>query len=280
MVAAGTPFPPPPRLIHRGRSRPCPTRCPCTPCLSSKPPTHPQTRTSSLACSPSRCSNRRARRGSMSAPAGSSRRSATMPARSAASRISFVSTHSLRKEGLALMILAEALLRVPDSETADALIEDKIGQGDWAHHRTKSDALLVSASAWALGITARVIQPGETPDGILASLAKRIGLPAVQDRDPPGDESAGVALRPGPDDRRGFEARGSGRGEGVALLLRHARRGRPHGRGRRALLFELCRRDRGDRACGRQRGAAGAAGHLRQTVGAASPLRGAEPRRG
>ena len=84
------------------------------------------------------------------------------------------------KEGLALMVLAEALLRVPDALTADKLIEDKLGQGDFTHHEPKSDALLINASAWALGIGARIIQPGETPDGILASLAKRIGLPTVR----------------------------------------------------------------------------------------------------
>ncbi|MDQ0390746.1 bifunctional proline dehydrogenase/L-glutamate gamma-semialdehyde dehydrogenase PutA [Labrys monachus] len=93
----------------------------------------------------------------------------------------FLREYSLStKEGLALMILAEALLRVPDKETADALIEDKLGQGDWRHRETRSDAFLVSASAWALGMTARVIHPGETPEGIVASLAKRIGLPAVR----------------------------------------------------------------------------------------------------
>ena len=84
------------------------------------------------------------------------------------------------KEGLALMVLAEALLRVPDAATADRLIEDKLGQGDFANHESKSDAFLVSASAWALGITARVIQPGETPAGIVGSLAKRLGVPTVR----------------------------------------------------------------------------------------------------
>ena len=84
------------------------------------------------------------------------------------------------KEGLALMVLAEALLRVPDAATADRLIEDKLGQGDFAHRETRSDAFLVNASAWALGITARIIQPGETPEGILGQLAKRLGLPAVR----------------------------------------------------------------------------------------------------
>ena len=84
------------------------------------------------------------------------------------------------KEGLALMVLAEALLRVPDAATADSLIEDKLGQGDFAGHEPRSDAFLVTASAWALGITARIIQPGETPEGILGQLAKRVGLPAVR----------------------------------------------------------------------------------------------------
>ena len=84
------------------------------------------------------------------------------------------------KEGLALMVLAEALLRVPDADTADRLIEDKLKAGDWTHHEARSSALLVSASAWTLGITARVIHPGETPEGIVEALVKRLGLPAVR----------------------------------------------------------------------------------------------------
>src|SRR6202171_2519655 len=84
------------------------------------------------------------------------------------------------KEGLALMVLAEALLRVPDARTADQFIEDKPGHGDVAHHETKSSAFLVNASAWALGMSARVIQPGETPQGTIGRLAKRLGVPAVR----------------------------------------------------------------------------------------------------
>ncbi|WP_371741417.1 bifunctional proline dehydrogenase/L-glutamate gamma-semialdehyde dehydrogenase PutA [Bradyrhizobium sediminis] len=84
------------------------------------------------------------------------------------------------KEGLALMVLAEALLRVPDSRTADQFIEDKLGQGDFIHHETRSSAFLVNASAWALGMSARVIQPGETPQGTIGRLAKRLGIPAVR----------------------------------------------------------------------------------------------------
>jgi len=60
----------------------------------------------------------------------------------------FLREYSLStREGLALMVLAEALLRVPDSATADRLIEDKLSSGDWTHHEVKSNALLVSASA-------------------------------------------------------------------------------------------------------------------------------------
>ena len=92
----------------------------------------------------------------------------------------FLHAYSLStKEGLALMVLAEALLRVPDAATADALIEDKLAAGDWSQAEG-SGAFLVSASAWTLGITARVIHPGETPDSIVESLVKRLGLPSVR----------------------------------------------------------------------------------------------------
>jgi len=84
------------------------------------------------------------------------------------------------KEGLALMVLAEALLRIPDADTADRLIEDKLKSTDWTRRGMRSTALLVSASAWTLGMTAKIIHPGETPEGILETLVKRLGLPAVR----------------------------------------------------------------------------------------------------
>ena len=91
----------------------------------------------------------------------------------------FLHAYSLStREGLALMVLAEALLRVPDAATADALIEDKLAAGDWS--RAEGSGLLLSASAWTLGVTARVIQPGETPDSIVDSVIKRLGLPTVR----------------------------------------------------------------------------------------------------
>jgi RHH-type transcriptional regulator, proline utilization regulon repressor / proline dehydrogenase / delta 1-pyrroline-5-carboxylate dehydrogenase len=84
------------------------------------------------------------------------------------------------KEGLALMVLAEALLRVPDARTADRFIEDKLGDGDFIDRETRSTAFVVNASAWALDLSARVIQPGETPYGTIGRLVKRLGAPAVR----------------------------------------------------------------------------------------------------
>src|SRR5215472_13996265 len=93
----------------------------------------------------------------------------------------FLREYSLStREGLALMVLAEALLRVPDTATADRLIEDKLSAGDFAAHELHSNVLLVSASAWALGISARVISSHETPESILHELVSRLGRPAVR----------------------------------------------------------------------------------------------------
>src|SRR5262249_8820560 len=93
----------------------------------------------------------------------------------------FLREYSLStREGRALVVLAEALLRVPDAATADRLIEDKLAAADWSHHDVQSTAFLVSASAWALGVGARIIHPGETPEHILTSLAKRLGLPTLR----------------------------------------------------------------------------------------------------
>ncbi len=83
-------------------------------------------------------------------------------------------------EGLALMVLAEALLRVPDAETADKLIEDKLAEAQFQNHERVSDAWLVSASAWAMGITARILKPGQTPMGVISGLVKRVGMPTVR----------------------------------------------------------------------------------------------------
>lgn len=84
-------------------------------------------------------------------------------------------------EGIALMCLAEALLRVPDAETIDALIEDKIAPSDWGRHMGHSTSPLVNASTWALMLTGKVLQednPG--PVGHLRSAIKRLGEPVIR----------------------------------------------------------------------------------------------------
>ena len=137
------------------------------------------------------------------------------------------------------MVLAEALLRVPDADTADRLIEDKLAAGDWAHHETRSTALLVSASAWTLGITARVIHPGETPEGIVEALVKRLGLPAVRAATRQAMRLLGSHFVLGQTIEEALARAGSR--PRVPLFLRHAGRGRAHRRRRRALFRGLCR---------------------------------------
>ena len=61
------------------------------------------------------------------------------------------------QEGVALMCLAEALLRIPDAATRDALIRDKVARGDWQAHLGKSPSLFVNAAAWGLLITGRLV---------------------------------------------------------------------------------------------------------------------------
>ena len=82
------------------------------------------------------------------------------------------------REGLALMVLAEALLRVPDADTQDRLIEEKLGGGHWQDHAGHGQTWFVAASVWALGLSNRIVHLEETPDSIIAGLVKRLGQPA------------------------------------------------------------------------------------------------------
>ncbi|MEL6423413.1 MAG: bifunctional proline dehydrogenase/L-glutamate gamma-semialdehyde dehydrogenase PutA, partial [Pseudomonadota bacterium] len=81
------------------------------------------------------------------------------------------------EEGIILMCLAEALLRIPDAATADALIDDKISSGNWERHLGKSDNAFVNASSWGLMLTGEVMRfdaPDAPPPGGLLGLVKRI----------------------------------------------------------------------------------------------------------
>ncbi|MDE2111804.1 MAG: L-glutamate gamma-semialdehyde dehydrogenase [Alphaproteobacteria bacterium] len=85
-------------------------------------------------------------------------------------------------EGLALMGLAEALLRTPDTASKDRLIAEKICTADWAVHLGQSDSLLVNASTWGLMLTGRLIDVSGMDDavGTIRILAARVGEPVVR----------------------------------------------------------------------------------------------------
>ncbi|MGO9390157.1 bifunctional proline dehydrogenase/L-glutamate gamma-semialdehyde dehydrogenase PutA, partial [Rhodoblastus sp.] len=84
------------------------------------------------------------------------------------------------REGLAVMALAESLVRAPDNPTADLLLADKLSAGDFVHHHTASDAPLVQACAFALGFSARLIGPEFSAQGVGADLARRLGAPTLR----------------------------------------------------------------------------------------------------
>ncbi|APX91162.1 bifunctional proline dehydrogenase/L-glutamate gamma-semialdehyde dehydrogenase [Brevirhabdus pacifica] len=83
-------------------------------------------------------------------------------------------------EGIALMCLAEALLRVPDAETLDALIEDKIAPSEWGAHLGRSSSSLVNASTWALMLTGKVLRDGTGVASVLRGAVRRLGEPVIR----------------------------------------------------------------------------------------------------
>ena len=85
------------------------------------------------------------------------------------------------REGVALMCLAEALLRVPDADTIDALIEDKIAPSAWGEHLGKSSSSLVNASTWGLMLTGRILREEQQGvAGTLHGVLKRLGEPVIR----------------------------------------------------------------------------------------------------
>ena len=90
-------------------------------------------------------------------------------------------------EGVALLSLAEAFLRVPDTETADALIRDKIGTADWAQHAGESDSALVNSATWGLVMT-RALMADDGKASVLKRLVARAGEPFVR-------QGVGAAMR-------------------------------------------------------------------------------------
>ena len=88
------------------------------------------------------------------------------------------------EEGVVLMCLAEALLRIPDNETAEQLISDKLSDADWESHLGKSDSLFVNASTWGLMLTGKLVRVGTSSarsiGNTLARLANKSGEPVIR----------------------------------------------------------------------------------------------------
>ncbi|WP_254461321.1 bifunctional proline dehydrogenase/L-glutamate gamma-semialdehyde dehydrogenase PutA [Xanthomonas sacchari] len=88
------------------------------------------------------------------------------------------------EEGVLLMCVAEALLRIPDQDTADKLIRDKLGDADWKKHMGESDSLLVNASTWGLMLTGKLVQINDLTRADVAGAFKRligrVGEPVIR----------------------------------------------------------------------------------------------------
>jgi RHH-type proline utilization regulon transcriptional repressor/proline dehydrogenase/delta 1-pyrroline-5-carboxylate dehydrogenase len=88
------------------------------------------------------------------------------------------------REGVVLMCLAEALLRVPDADTADRLIRDKLEDVDWQRHVGSSESVFVNASTWALMLTGRIMRLDRDDGGdlgaVLGRLLSRSGEPVIR----------------------------------------------------------------------------------------------------
>ncbi|MBW8189697.1 bifunctional proline dehydrogenase/L-glutamate gamma-semialdehyde dehydrogenase PutA [Neiella marina] len=97
----------------------------------------------------------------------------------------FLQQYSLEThEGIILMCLAEALLRIPDPATADALIRDKLSTADWSQHLKSSDSFFVNASTWGLMLTGKVVASpaglDDEPDKLFSKLVSKMGEPVIR----------------------------------------------------------------------------------------------------
>lgn len=94
------------------------------------------------------------------------------------------------QEGVALMCLAEALLRIPDDATRDALIRDKIARGDWSSHLGDGRSLFVNAATWGLVVTGKLVSSADDRglSAALTRLVARVGEPVIR-------RSVDVAMR-------------------------------------------------------------------------------------
>ena len=94
---------------------------------------------------------------------------------------SFLHEYNLSsEEGIALMCLAEATLRIPDTPTMDRLIQDKIATADWQAHLGKNDSYFVNAASWALMLTGKILNPEQSGSRYFAPVLQRLSGPVIR----------------------------------------------------------------------------------------------------
>ena len=186
------------------------------------------------------------------------------------------------QEGVILMCLAEALLRIPDDETADRLIADKLRGGDWASHLGDSQSLFVNASTWGLML--------DGPHRAARSERRRCARQRDESRrrprrrarrahrDAPGHAHHGPPVRDGAHDEGGARQFAERRQPALSLHVRHAGRGgADHGRCHPLLRCLPHGHRRACRAGQRIPGLRIAPEHLREALRDASALRAFAP---
>ena len=92
----------------------------------------------------------------------------------------FLSEYGLdNEEGVALMCLAESILRIPDSKTRDLIISERLSEGSWIEHLNKADSLFVNASTWGLLLAGKIVKTppewSENPNNFLRSIVSKSG---------------------------------------------------------------------------------------------------------
>ena len=155
------------------------------------------------------------------------------------------------EEGVLLMCVAEALLRIPDQDTADKLIRDKLGEADWKRHMGQSDSMLVNASTWGLMLTGHLVDLADDTKrdvhNAFKRLIGRIGEPVVRLAVRQAMRIMGHQFVMGRTIGEALARSRKGDNAALSLFVRHARRRRADHEGRAALPRRVPRGDRRDR---------------------------------
>ena len=191
---------------------------------------------------------------------------------------SFLQQYGLAsQEGVVLMCLAEALLRIPDAETADKLIADKIAIGQWSDYLGEADSLFVNASTWGLMLTGKLVRESELevrdPISFLRRLVARLGEPVVRTAFRHAMRIMGRQFVMGRNIGEALARAETDGGRALPAHLRHAGRVGADRARCAALSRRLSRGDRGGRALAAPGPpASGMAERFGQALGAASAL--------